>query len=144
MSKSKNNNDVIKALVIEPSRAYQIVLGQFLGQYGFINSSVQSAHEALEVIETESFDLICVAMHLPDILGIDFCRQIRKLPAPKCHTPVVMITYEEDSTLLTQALKAGATEIFKKTAIYNFANYLRQFVWNLNQRKNYHWQYTLC
>lgn len=119
----------MRALIIEPSIVYQMMLGQLLEDSQFETDAAKSGQEAIDKIEQDDFDLICVAMQLSDLSGIELCRKIRDMGEVFAHIPIIMITSEEDRDTLVDALIAGATEIFKKTAIARFTTYLRQFVW---------------
>ncbi len=131
---SENNNQTFKVLVIEPSKSYQLILSELLSSHGFDASCVKSGEQAIQALDKEVFNLICVAMELTDMSGIELCERIRRIDDTSCNLPVVMITSEEDKSTLVDALKAGATQVFKKTDINNFSTFLHQFAWNYSQR----------
>ncbi|GAA3915165.1 diguanylate cyclase [Litoribacillus peritrichatus] len=131
---SASEDQVLNVLVIEPSKSYQLYLSEILVDHGFQAVCVVDGEEAIAALKGQSFCLVCVAMQLKDMSGIELCRHIRSREGDACNVPVVMITSEEDKSTLVSALKAGATEIFKKSDINDFSTYLHQFVWNSTQR----------
>lgn len=115
----------LKALVVENSTVYQSILQQLLNSHGFTTLCVKSGQEALDLIEFNSYDQVCLAMTLADISGIELCKKIRALPdASAQNVPISMITAEEDKAVLQSAMRAGATHIFSKRNLQPFDQYL--------------------
>jgi len=128
--------DKLTALVIEPSLIVQQVLTSILQNHGFVVEVQEKGEESIAAIKEKGFDLVCVALLLPDMTGLEVCRAVRAMDDEKKNLlPVVLITSEDDKNTLVEVLRAGATEIFKKNDIATFATYLTQFVWNSAERK---------
>ncbi|MFC3149804.1 diguanylate cyclase [Litoribrevibacter euphylliae] len=125
----------LSALLIEPSFIVQQVFSSILQKQGFCVESCKTAGDALTLIQQKSFDLVCVAYLLPDSTGIDICRQVRELDQEKRNTPVVLVTSEDNKSILLEVFKAGATEIFKKNDVEGFDSYLTQFVLSVMEYK---------
>jgi len=125
----------LTALVIEPSLIVQQVLTSILQNHGFVVEVQEKGEESIAAIKERGFDLVCVALLLPDMTGLEVCRAVRAMDDSKNLMPVVLITSEDDKNTLVEVLRAGATEIFKKNDIATFATYLTQFVWNSAERK---------
>jgi len=113
-----------KVLVVEPSNVYQLVIQQCLEEHNCHAIFVKTGADAKQLIEHSAFDLICVAMELEDTSGSDLCKQIRSIEGYSQSIPVVMITTNENSSTLNNALRAGANEIFHKSALSAFSFYL--------------------
>jgi two-component system cell cycle response regulator len=113
-----------KVLVVEPSNVYQLVLQQFLEEHECQPLFAKTGKEACELAEYSTFDLICVAMELRDMSGTDLCRKIRSLEGYTQSVPVVMITTNENHSVLESALRAGANEIFHKSSLIKFSTFL--------------------
>lgn len=64
--------------------------------------------------KTNTFTLITTALMLPDMNGIDLCRQIRTDGKQHLHTPIVVVSSDADRTLLEQGFQAGVTDYFDK------------------------------
>ena len=99
------------ALIVEPSPTYQRILSRILESYDFKLTFVDSAIAGLRQLKLQRFQIICVAMYLPDLTGIEFCRLVRQQNAK---VPIFIVTSETEPTLLSSALTAGATDIIRK------------------------------
>lgn len=99
------------ALIVEPSPTYQRILSRMLESYDFQLTFVDSAIAGLRQLKLQRFQIICVAMYLPDLTGIEFCRLVRQQNAK---VPIFIVTSETEPTLLSSALTAGATDIIRK------------------------------
>jgi two-component system cell cycle response regulator len=99
------------ALIVEPSPTYQRILSRMLESYDFKLTFVDSAIAGLRQLKLQRLQIICVAMYLPDLTGIEFCRLVRQQNAK---VPIFIVTSETEPTLLSSALTAGATDIIRK------------------------------
>ncbi len=106
----------MKALIVEPSKTYQLLLEELLYGVSIAVVKAHSAKEALSVADGEEFDLICLARHLPDADGLELCEKLKYAGANK-HTPVFMLTSKRDDELVTAARAAGIREVFEKTSV---------------------------
>ena len=87
----------------------------------------KSGVEALGLIQGSHFDLITTALMLPDIDGLDLCRQIRKFKSHR-YTPVVVISGAADTRLLKEGYAAGVTDYFDKSQGYHaFTRFIQEF-----------------
>jgi CheY-like chemotaxis protein len=98
----------MKALVVDPSRVFQEVIAGVLRDAGGEAIAVYTGAEGLRSFSEVSVDLACVAYHLPDMDGVEFCRQLRAL-SKRPHVPVVLLTSSEDSEVVSCGLQAGIT-----------------------------------
>lgn len=101
----------MKALIVEPSPTYQRILSRMLESYDFELTFVDSAIAGLKQLKLQRFHIICVAMYLPDLTGIEFCQHVRQHNAS---VPIFIVTSETEPTLLSSALAAGASDIIRK------------------------------
>lgn len=101
----------MRALIVEPSTTYQRILSRMLESYDFQLTFAVSATAGVKALRQHHFHMICVAMYLPDLTGIEFCQHVRQ------HNPTVplfIVTSETDPELLSSALTAGASDIIRK------------------------------
>lgn len=101
----------MQALIVEPSPTYQRILSRMLQSYDFHLSFVDSATAGFRALTQQRFQMICVAMYLPDLTGIDFCQHVRQRDS---EVPILIVTSETDPELLSSALTAGASDIIRK------------------------------
>lgn len=74
-----------------------------------------STLDALETLRKEEipFDCILLDIEMPEMSGIDLCREIRCLGAYPS-APILMITRHRDQASISQAFANGATDYIKK------------------------------
>ena len=101
-----------RALVIEDDASLSGVVRDVLNSVGcedvrFIASGV----EALRVAPALGPDLVLLDLGLPDIDGLDVCRQLSKLLP---NVPVVIITARSDDSVIQVAFEAGAQDYVAK------------------------------
>lgn len=66
----------LKILVADDNQMNQKVLRMFLSKMGYKSSFVENGLEVLEKIKNESFDLIFMDIHMPDLDGLETTKEI--------------------------------------------------------------------
>jgi DNA-binding response OmpR family regulator len=82
----------------------------YLEQEGYRVVSVGSGAEALRVVERESVRLVVLDLALPDMDGLDVCRQIRT----RSSVPIVMLTARDEENDRLAGLESGADDYIGK------------------------------
>lgn len=90
------------------------------------NVFASTGKEALDALEAEKFDCICVALYLDDMDGFEFSQQVRKL-ATYTHTPIILLTSKNNAEITNQAINSGITDIFYKENIHELVNFIERF-----------------
>lgn len=75
----------------------------------------ETGSHCLERLAAESFDLLLLDNHLPDMDGLDVLEQIRSAGQ---RVPVVMITGAGDDEIVARALRAGASDYISNSGDY--------------------------
>jgi CheY-like chemotaxis protein len=71
--------------------------------------------EALKTMRTEAFDLVFMDMLMPQMDGIEASQRIRAdLPEPACHTPILGLTANVNTSDKDRFMTAGANEFLLK------------------------------
>lgn len=122
----------MKALVIDPSRAYRQFLCKTLENYGYVNSEAASYQQALECVTTADYDVICMSMHLPDGDSQELCMRLRAMPG-SVHTPIFLITSADTNETMERYITAGVTELFHKQDFVAFDSYIKLMVERANE-----------
>ncbi len=104
-------------LVIDDSKRDVLLLERHLQQAAeatFAMTHVESAHEGLAALSTDTYDLVLLDYYLPDMDGLAFlqAKQLRGLT-----TPVIMLTAYGQERLPVEALQAGALDYFRKDQV---------------------------
>jgi two-component system cell cycle response regulator len=122
---------MLNALVIDSSSYYSEQLSELLATAGFEVDVAYTGSEGLEKASEARYRLVCCADNLKDFASSEFCSQLRSLSGYEFAT-LLVLTEQDNSKLLKQALLAGATDIFSKHDITEMETYLTR----LSQRES--------
>jgi two-component system, cell cycle response regulator len=125
--KGEGRMQKLNALIIDGDEAFRAVLKASLEQIGFTTAFAATGQQGLQLAEQERFTLICCACQLPDISGSEFCGQARSIRGYDLAS-LIILTKEDNSKTLKQALLAGATDIFCKQDLLEFNTYLQRYI----------------
>jgi len=101
-------------LMIEDDLRLAKMVGEYLGQSGFVVSHAGDAQQGLASLQTSSPDLVILDLMLPDMDGLEVCRRIRALPGAPGQTPVLMLTAKGDPMDRIIGLEIGADDYLPK------------------------------
>ena len=103
---------------VEDDSAYCLLLTRALAKNKTIRilSVHSSAEEALQSLPSLRPDAVLMDIKLPGINGIECLRQLKQIKPP-LPTQVLMLTQYEDSELVFESLKAGASGYLSKDRI---------------------------
>lgn len=131
------NTPRFKAVLVEPSRLYQQMIGQLLHNNEFEVNYFYNAQDALIFLNENSVDIICSAHQLPDMNITEMCSRLRITNATQL-TPIIILTSEENNSSLHEIVQAGVTETFQRTELAQLANYFADFIQSqLKKRSRY-------
>ncbi len=131
---SNRSQPKLRALVVEPTQLYQGIFSHVLTGLDFEVDIASNSFEALEYIKSNTFNLIFLAMHLPDSDGSILCAKLRALPQTM-NIPIVMLNSDETNTQSQKALVSGATEVFQKSELKELSTYLDHFITHANNEQ---------
>ncbi len=106
----------IRALIVDDSSVMRKIVERALRQAGLdalVVYEAGSGAEALEVLKSQTVDLILSDINMPTMDGLEFLRQIRAHNLAQ-DVPVVMITTESSEEHVKQAIQAGARGYIRK------------------------------
>ena len=115
----------MKALITENSRVYRQLLENLLGEQGFDTDVSDSFNNSITLIETESYDLICINQYLTDGSGIEFVKYCND-HAVNSDTPILFFTSEKEYSSLEDSLQVS--EIIVKSNLRKISNQITRFV----------------
>ncbi|SEQ91053.1 Response regulator receiver domain-containing protein [Lentzea xinjiangensis] len=97
-----------RVLVVDDLEASRFIASSWLRRSGHTVVEATTAAEALTALETESFDLVLLDVHLPDMSGYDVTERIKADPRTSS-IPVVMLsaTYIEPEDKVTGLLRGA-------------------------------------
>jgi two-component system phosphate regulon response regulator OmpR len=97
-------------LLIEDDLRLAGMLSDYLGAEGFVVSHAPSGGAGLKLHARDGFDAIVLDVMLPDIDGLEVCRQVR-VAAP---TPILMLTARGEAMDRIIGLELGADDYLPK------------------------------
>lgn len=106
----------MKTLVVEPSKTYRLLLCEFLHGFAINPQEVSDGATAMENISENKYDLICIAMHLPDMQGFELAKQIKEIKAFE-HSIIIIFSSEQSQEKLAKAKTAQVNYICQKMAL---------------------------
>ena len=106
-----------KILAIDDSSTYLEYLFSVLSEEGYHVVKATNGRDALKLLTVERFDCVLIDLVMPDIDGVEICRQIHLIPLV-IENPVVMLmlTAHENKEEMTRGLGAGADDFVGKSS----------------------------
>ena len=99
-----------RVLLIEDDSRLADMVGEYLGKAGFHVIHAESGARGLALHGREPPDVVILDLMLPDIDGLDICRQIRA----RSDTPILMLTARGDPMDRVVGLEMGADDYLPK------------------------------
>ncbi len=100
-----------KILLVEDD--YAIIRGlkdSFTGQ-GYVVSTAMDGLSAVEIVKSETFDLILLDVMLPKMNGFEVCASLRQA---QIETPIIMLTAKGEDQDVVRGLNIGADDYITK------------------------------
>lgn len=99
-----------RLLIVEDDARLAALVSEFLGNYGFDVSVVESGTDAVAAFDRIRPDAVILDLMLPGLDGVGVCRQIRR----HSHTPILMLTARADTYDQVAGLEIGADDYVLK------------------------------
>lgn len=96
-------------LVVEDEPAQREVLGYNLEAEGFRVAKAENGEEALLLVDEEQPDIIVLDWMLPNVSGIEVCRQL-KTRSDTRHVPIIMLSARSEEVDRVRGLETGADD----------------------------------
>lgn len=96
-------------LVVEDEAAQREVLSYNLEAEGFRVSRAENGEEALVLVQEESPDIIVLDWMLPNVSGIEVCRQLKTRPETR-GVPIIMLSARSEELDRVRGLETGADD----------------------------------
>jgi two-component system, OmpR family, phosphate regulon response regulator OmpR len=97
-------------LLIEDDRRLAEMVKNYLGEFGFSVTAAHSGGAGIALYRRESFDVLILDLMLPDMDGLEVCRQIRADPLAR----ILMLTARGDAMDRVVGLEMGADDYLAK------------------------------
>ena len=101
----------MRALVVEDEKQLAKFIRRGLEQEGYVVDEAHDGATALGRVKASSFDVILLDRMLPDLDGLEVCKQLRALGDS---TPVIMLTAKDALPDIVEGLDTGADDYITK------------------------------
>ena len=102
--------------LVDDSATILLSVSSILGKAGFAVEKASNAEEALKKFKAGvTVDLLITDLNMPGMNGIDFIKEVRKLPSYK-FMPILFLTPESQQAKRVEAKAAGASGWLVKPA----------------------------
>lgn len=102
-----------RILIVEDETALVAMLRYNLEKEGYRVDEAANGQEALIKVAEEEPDLVLLDWMLPQLSGIEVCRQLRRRPETR-NLPIIMLTARGEETDRVRGLDAGADDYIAK------------------------------
>jgi diguanylate cyclase (GGDEF)-like protein len=102
-----------RILVVDDVADNRAILLRRFQRQGFEVTEADSGLKALELIESQEFDLVLLDVMMPGIDGVETLRRIRSRKSPAV-LPVIMVTAKTESENIVESLGLGANDYVTK------------------------------
>ena len=103
-----------RILIVEDNPVNQIVASRALRTLGYTADIVSGGEAALDVMRSQSFDLILMDCQMPGMDGYQTTAEIRRLEAGRGRTPIVAMTANSVAGDRERCIEAGMDDYLPK------------------------------
>ena len=105
--------DVASILVVDDDPVSRLMLTGSLERHGHHVRAAEDGSEALDLLRTESFDVVLLDVLMPNVDGYGVLEQLKGDPDLR-HIPVVMVTSVDDVESAVRCIELGADDYLPK------------------------------
>ena len=102
-----------KVLIVDNSKAVRDVIETTLTEAGYDVCSAECGQTALNLVEDKHYDLLMTDLNMPQMDGLEFISEVRKIPGRR-FLPIVVLSSEEKQKRFVDCVKAGASGYLEK------------------------------
>lgn len=100
-------------LIVDDSNALLELISEMLKSEGYKAITAQSGSEAISFLESNRPDLILLDRNMPDMDGIEVCKQIKSRKQIS-KIPIIFLTATKDVSAIVEGFKLGAVDYITK------------------------------
>lgn len=102
-----------RVLIADDHERMRSALSNYLGQQGYLIELATNGREAVQQAASGGVDLFILDVEMPDVNGLEACRQIRALPGYDV-APILFVTGIDAPDIYERAVEAGADDFLHK------------------------------
>jgi CheY-like chemotaxis protein len=111
---SNGNYKGLKVLVAEDNKVNQLVVVRLLQRMGCQADLACDGVSAVASVAANSYDIVLMDLHMPELDGLEATRRIRRMPGAKSCVPIVALTASASHEVRTECLAAGMNDHLSK------------------------------
>ena len=112
----------ISILIAEDNTVIRSLITKLLARRGYQADQVTNGQEAVDAVQTKSYDLVLMDMQMPVLDGISAAKAIRALTGPERQVPIIALTANalvgQREDCLTAGMNAFLTKPIQPDALY--------------------------
>ena len=102
-----------RLLIVDDNEINRDVLARRLGRQGYTTAAAENGRKALEMVQTQKFDLLLLDIMMPELNGYEVLRHL-KADVHLRDIPVIMISALDDMASIVRCIKLGAEDYLPK------------------------------
>jgi adenylate cyclase len=106
-------NETGLILIVDDDPINRILLTSCLKEEGYTVRTAESGKQALDMLESEPFELMLLDLLMPEMDGFEVLKWIKTKPGLR-HPPVIVVSAEEDMKSIARCIDMGATDYLPK------------------------------
>jgi DNA-binding response OmpR family regulator len=114
MSHDNQEKPQFSVLVADDSALLRNVLKDMLETLGFAVAEAENGRQALELFRTRRFHIIITDWVMPEMSGLELCKQVRLENTGHGYVYIIMLTSQDSMNDVIAGLDAGADEYLVK------------------------------
>ncbi|MES2219657.1 MAG: response regulator transcription factor [Acidobacteriota bacterium] len=107
----RNVTETSRILIVDDEPQIVRVLSMACTAQGYRVKSAPDGESALNVLKSWPADLVITDLSMPNMDGVELCREIRKQP---CNVPILVLSVRNQEKVKVEALDAGADDYVTK------------------------------
>ncbi|MGI9248852.1 MAG: putative bifunctional diguanylate cyclase/phosphodiesterase, partial [Woeseiaceae bacterium] len=115
------------ALIVDDDDLMRLMLSEAAISAGFDVIGVSDGLAAIATATKADPDIILLDVNMPELDGFSACQRLRSLPAT-AHTPIIVVTGNDDTASVNQAYQSGATDFIAKPINWSLIGYRLRYV----------------
>lgn len=109
------NRSDVRVLAAEDNPVNQLMLKKFLvDRFGYQVTTASNGREALNMVAKQSFDIILMDIHMPEMDGVEAARKIRNSSHEWCDTPMIALTADATDAHVEEYRTVGMNDCVAK------------------------------
>jgi signal transduction histidine kinase/DNA-binding response OmpR family regulator len=104
----------LRILLAEDNKINQRFAMALLTRQGHRVDVVENGNQAVGAVRRDEYDVVLMDVQMPDLDGVQASMQIRALPPPKCHVPIIALTAHAMSGAREEYIGAGMNDYISK------------------------------